>query len=146
MNRDVIAPATNSPTAPISSATTSDEDPSRYETSGKIPPTENAMNELIAAVQGDGWSSGSTPSSCVMCTLTASSGSACTSRATASAVERVRPMCSYMSASSASSSSGCRSISSRSTRTSCATASFCVSTDANSPSAIENAPATRPRG
>jgi hypothetical protein len=28
--------------------------------------------------------------------------------------------------------------------TSCASASFCVSTDANSPNAIENAPATRP--
>ena len=49
-----------------------------------------------------------------------------------------------MSASSACSTRGCRRISSRSTATSCATASFWVPTEANSPSAIENAPATSP--
>ena len=79
-----------------------------------------------------------------MCTLSASSGSACTSRATACAVSRVRPISRYMSTSSASSASGCRASSARSTATSPATASFCVCTDANSPSAIEKAPATRP--
>jgi hypothetical protein len=69
-------------------------------------PTAKQPNDEIAAVQGEGCSSGSTPSSCTMCTLTASSGSRCTSRATASAVSRDSPISWYMAASSACSASG----------------------------------------
>lgn len=109
-----------------------------------IPPTAKQAKEESAAVHGEGCSSGSTPSSWVTCTRTASSGSVCTSRATASAVGRVSPIRWYRSASSACSARGERRISSRSTSTSWATASFWVPTEANSPSAIENAPATSP--
>ena len=60
------------------------------------------------------------------------------------AVSGVMPMSSNIPPSSASSASGLSRISRRSATTSLSIASFCVFTDAYSPSAIENAPATRP--
>ena len=110
-----------------------------------MPPTAKQPNEESAAVQGEGCSSGSTPSSCTMCTLTASSGS-CVHLAghrlgggpgQAHLLVHVGQLGLLGAA-------GCRRISSRSTATSCATASFWVPTEANSPRAIENAPATSP--
>jgi hypothetical protein len=82
-----------------------------------------------------------TLSSRLMCTRTASDRLACASSATCFAVARVRPSSARRTrASSALSVLGCRCSSSRSTATSARAWSLCVSTDAYSPSVIENTP------
>jgi len=109
-----------------------------------IAPIANITNDDPAATTGDGFSFGFTPSSWVMWISTARSASAWTSAAAAVAVASLMPIAAKVSTSSASSASGCVRSARRSTRTSASICSLDVLTDVYSPSAIENAPATRP--
>jgi len=74
----------------------------------------------------------------------ASSGSACTSLAAVVAVARLMPISANIPTNSASSPAGFSRSSRRSVWASASTCSFWVETEVYSPSAIENAPATRP--
>ncbi|GAB2628992.1 hypothetical protein GCM10027068_04290 [Prescottella soli] len=109
-----------------------------------IAPIANITNDDPAATAGDGFSLGFTPSSCVTWISTARSVSAWTSAAAAVAVCALMPIEVKVSTSSASSASGCVRSARRSTRTSASICSLDVLTEVYSPSAIENAPATRP--
>ena len=63
VNRAATPPAISRPTPPHTSPGHSDSKPSRYGISGTIAPMANMTNDDPAAMYGDGFSDGSTPSS-----------------------------------------------------------------------------------
>jgi hypothetical protein len=107
-------------------------------------PIANMTNDEPAATHGDGFSRGSTPSSCTRWKFSARFSSRCTSSVALVAVSRVNPISISIATSSALSACGCMRKARLSTRTSESICSLAVVTDVYSPSAMENAPASRP--
>src|SRR3954454_22185647 len=138
------APHRNSAIPVTTSGTSRLVAPRRYGSTGISAPRPNATKDEAAASNGEGRSSGSTPSSSRACTLTALSRSRWIWRATSAASLGSSPLSTYICASSASSPVGLRVISARSFSISRRADSDWLATEVYSPAAIEKAPAASP--